>query len=275
MPSSNQHEIISERILFRSALLEREVIIDFFCPSSIHKTHKADLLLINDGQNLEELGLVEILANLYNKQSISSVICVGIHSGERRLQEYGIARKPDYLGRGGLASGYADFVLQELLPFIRTKYSVVKIREAAFAGFSLGALMALDIVFNHPHIFTRAGMFSGSFWWRSLDHTDQGYDDRLHRIIHQEIRNGSHHPGLKFFFQCGGLDETGDRNKNGIIDSIDDTLDLINELVAKGYNRKKDILYYEMPEGRHDIGTWAQAMPVFLKWGWGKKRWLG
>ena len=34
-------------------------------------------------------------------------------------------------------------------------------------------------------------------------------------------------PGLKFFFQCGNMDETMDRNKNGIIDSIDDTLDLI------------------------------------------------
>ena len=64
------------------------------------------------------------------------------------------------------------------------------------------------------------------------------------------------------------MDETKDRNQNGIIDSIEDTLDLIKELVAKGYDPAKDIYYTEMKEGRHDIATWAKAMPEFLKWGW-------
>jgi hypothetical protein len=95
------------------------------------------------------------------------------------------------------------------------------------------------------------------------------YDDNKHRIIHQLVRNRPYHPGLKFFFQCGNMDETMDRNNNGIIDSIDDTLDLINELVNKGYNRGKDIHYMQLLDGRHDIATWARAMPVFLNWGWG------
>ena len=115
----------------------------------------------------------------------------------------------------------------------------------------------------------KAGLFSGSFWWRSIDQTDAEYDDDKHRIIHQLVRNGLYHPGLKFFFQCGNMDETMDRNNNGIIDSIDDTLDLINELVSKGYDREKDIHYMQLLDGRHDIATWARAMPVFLKWGWG------
>ncbi len=42
--------------------------------------------------------------------------------------------------------------------------------------------------------------------------------------------------GMKFFFECGTLDEAGDRNNNGIIDSIDDTKDLISALVDKGYD---------------------------------------
>jgi hypothetical protein len=32
----------------------------------------------------------------------------------------------------------------------------------------------------------------------------------------------------------------------------------------------KDIKYLEMPDGKHDIDTWSRAMPIFLKWGWGK-----
>ena len=75
---------------------------------------------------------------------------------------------------------------------------------------------------------------------------------------------------MKFFFQCGNRDETMDRNNNGIIDSIDDTMDVIKELTAKGWRPEKDIHYLEMPEGKHDIATWGKAMPEFLKWGWGR-----
>ena len=107
--------------------------------------------------------------------------------------------------------------------------------KTGFAGFSLGGLSAMDIVWNHSGLFNRAGIFSGSFWWRSLDQLDPAYDDNLHRIMHQQVRNGNYIPGMKFFFQCGNNDETRDRNKNGIIDSIDDTLDLVKELEKKGY----------------------------------------
>ncbi len=65
------------------------------------------------------------------------------------------------------------------------------------------------------------------------------------------------------------MDETQDRNNNGIIDSIDDTLDLIKDLEAKGYDKTKDIFYYEMPNGHHDMPTWGKALPVFLKWAFG------
>jgi enterochelin esterase-like enzyme len=174
------------------------------------------------------------------------------------------------LGRGARAGLYTSFVLDELIPFIHNTYAIRSFREQAFAGFSLGGLMALDIVWKHPGQFTRAGIFSGSLWWRFIDQTEEDYDDHKHRIMHQQIRQGSYREGLKFFFQCGNMDETKDRNNNGIIDSIDDTLDLVRELELKGYDRDNDICYLEMSNGRHDVPTWARAMPVFLKWGWGR-----
>jgi hypothetical protein len=106
-------------------------------------------------------------------------------------------------------------------------------------------------------------------WWRNIDQEEKDYDDDKHRIMHQQIRNGDFHPGQRFFFQCGNMDETKDRNNNGIIDSIDDTIDLIKELEAKGYSRDKDISYLELSDGRHDIPTWARAMPTFLEWAFG------
>jgi enterochelin esterase-like enzyme len=156
--------------------------------------------------------------------------------------------------------------MEELLPFLQKKYKVSKFKSQSFAGFSLGGLTAIDIVWSHPEEFTYAGVFSGSLWWRSVDQTEKEYDDHKHRIIHQRIREGVHHAGLKFFFQCGNKDESRDRNQNGIIDSIDDTLDLVNELRLKGYRIGEDIAYLELEDGHHNIATWARAMPVFLRW---------
>ena len=127
-----------------------------------------------------------------------------------------------------------------------------------------------DLVWKHPDEFKKAGVFSGSLWWRHIDQTNDEYDDQKHRIMHQQIRQGHYQPGQQFFFQCGNMDEIKDRNNNGIIDSIDDTLDLVKELEAKGYEKGKDIYYLELTDGRHDVRTWGRAMPVFLKWGWGE-----
>jgi enterochelin esterase-like enzyme len=271
MPPVNMSAILIESRSLISVFLEREVIVDFYLPKNVADPSELSLLLINDGQNMEELGLDHILERLYSHNVITPLLCAAIHTGSQRKMEYGVASRADYLGRGAKAGLYSSFIIKELIPFIRANYSITKFKEKAFAGFSLGALMALDIAWNHPDKFSKAGLFSGSFWWRSVDQTEPHYDDDLHRIIHHEIRNGKYHRGLKFFFQCGNMDETMDRNNNGIIDSIDDTLDLIMELVKKGYNRDNDIYYLEMPDGRHDIATWSRAMPVFLKWGWGNK----
>ena len=256
---------VDKRTVF-SEYLQREVKLDFFVPQDITGRSDMDLLLINDGQHLHEMGLDRMLSELYAAGRIGPLFCAGIHAGPDRKMEYGVSSQPDYEGRGGKAGAYTSFILQELLPYISDQFRIKSYKEKAFAGFSLGALMALDIVLNHAPLFSRAGLFSGSFWWRSLEQQHRDYNDDQHRIMQQVIRNGPYQPGLKFFFQCGNMDETLDRNNNGIIDSIDDTLDVIKELVAKGYDREKDIFYLEMPDGKHDIATWARAMPVFLEW---------
>ena len=210
-----------------------------------------------------------MLSQMIGANEIQPILCVGIHAGKERRHEYGTARILDYEGLGVKAEAYNQFVLQELLPFIHVQYAVEQFKQKAFAGFSLGGLTAIDMTWRYPNVFSIAGVFSGSLWWR-IKSLDDDYNDETDRIMHQQIRDGKYHPGLRFYFTTGSLDETADRNNNGIIDSIDDTLSLINELVKKGYNPETDISYTELKDGHHDVATWARAIPDFLKWGWRK-----
>jgi enterochelin esterase-like enzyme len=275
MPIERSTSILQDRIELDSAALGRKVKVDLYLPARSSgpfppaDAEEISLLLINDGQDLGTLGLADMLDDLYRRAVIRPLLCVGIHAGEQRKMEYGTAAVADYLGRGARARHYTDFIFQELLPHIRSHCRISSFGEKAFAGFSLGALSAMDIVWNYPQEFTKAGLFSGSFWWRAKDKADPDYCDDGDRIMHRQLREGGFYPWLRFFFECGTEDEMEDRNQNGVIDSIDDTQDLIGELVAKGYEAGRDIYYMEIEEGRHDVATWAKAMPAFLEWGWG------
>ncbi len=270
MHGTNISGMLVENNVLSSEWLQRDVKVDSYLPYHVADPSQLSLLLINDGQNMDEMGFDSILEKLYAEKALEPLLCVAIHAGVERKMEYGIASEPDYLGRGAKAAAYSAFIMKELLPFIHQQYLVTSFKEKAFAGFSLGGLSAMDIVWNHPDEFKTAGIFSGSLWWRSIDQDDEQYDDDRHRIMHQQVRKGTFRPGLKFFLQCGNKDETWDRNHNGIIDSIDDTRDLLNELLAKGYEQGSDVFYLEMPDGAHDVATWGKAIPVFLKWAWGR-----
>lgn len=262
------NNILVEQNTIASAFLERDVLIDAYLPYNIEHPENLSLLLINDGQDLPKMPFDEILGNLILEHEIEPLVCIGIHCGADRKMEYGTASSPDFNGRGAKATLYTRFILNELLPFIRKTYNP-SFKEKSFAGFSLGGLGALDIVWNHPLEFSRVGIFSGSLWWRNKGYKE-GYNEDTDRIMHQQIKRGNLFPWLKFFFECGIMDENADRNNNGIIDSIDDTLALIKELKKLGYT-DESIKYLELADGKHDVPTWARAFPDFLKWGWGLK----
>ena len=260
---------ITENILtLNSAILKREVTCTLLMPEEGEIAEPLNLLLLNDGQETDSLLLKETLEDLLNNNRIKPILIVAIHAGEERLQEYGTAGKPDFKKRGAKADLYTEFIKTELLSFIKAETGIEQFDTTAFAGFSLGGLSALDIGWNNPGLFNKVGVFSGSFWWRSKD-LAKGYTD-ADRIMHSIIRETETKPDLKIWIQTGTKDETTDRNKNGIIDSIDDAIDLIAELELKGFKRPEDIQYLEMVGGTHHIETWAKAMPKFLCWAFGR-----
>ncbi len=256
---------------FRSAYLPTHFNIDIYLPPDYNSSSSGTfpVLFFNDGQDMKAVRLADSLLQLFNTQEIPSIIVVAIHAGER-LQEYGTANLPDYRNRGSKANLYSQFIVNELIPHVRENYPVREEPDfAAFAGFSLGGLSAMDIVWNHPHIFGKAGIFSGSFWWRNCDFCEDDPDGG--RIMHEILNQSEFRPGMKFWFQTGTMDESDDRNNNGVIDAIDDTLDIIDILKNMGYHHKNDLHYREVKGGIHHPSTWAEVLPEFLVWAFGQK----
>jgi len=246
-----------------SAFLNREVTCVVYLPEMEDVVEPLHLLLVNDGQDLATMHFDEILLDKYRKKSIKPILTVGIKAGDR-MHEFGISGQPDFQGRGTAALHYRQFITQELLPAIYSHTNISSFASYTIAGFSMGALSAFDIAWHESNIFSRVGSFSGAFWWRSKDSKKRKADK--HRMAHKLIKESEAKPDLKFWFQTGTQDEESDRNKNGIIDAIDDTTSLIYELYQKGYEKEKDVRYVELIGGKHDIPTWGKMMPEFLGW---------
>ncbi|MFN8344843.1 MAG: alpha/beta hydrolase-fold protein [Spirosomataceae bacterium] len=302
-----------------SRYLDRSIVLDIVLPPGYAGSMGSyKVLYMNDGQDLDRLRMLEVLEKIYRDPRVEPFVLVAVHCGER-IQEYGIAAQPDYKQRGAKAGSYTAFVLKELMPYIQKNFRVAEgAQNTVFCGFSLGGLSAFDIVWHYPELFGKAGVFSGSFWWRQKAYENH-YDDHNDRIMHRLVRESTvyglqftvnssqsadaqsadaqsadaqsavedssptvnHKPqpsnpkspivnSPKFWLQTGTEDEKDDRNHNGVIDSIEDTLDLIAELEKKGFRWGSDVRYVEVKGGHHDQETWSAIMPDFLTWAFGK-----
>ena len=265
--SSNNNEIIVKHLHVPSKYLERTVKVDIFLPPQYgkNKNQTYPTIYFNDGQDMLALGMYDTLTKLFAEGSLPHCIIVAMYCNENRINEYGTAREADYKNRGNKAREHHNFVIHELIPYIQSEYlSSLKPRHNTFAGFSLGALSAFDIAWANPSVFGNIGVFSGALWWRAKEWTAEDPDGG--RILHDIVQKSEYQAGMKFWFEVGTNDEDCDRNNNGVIDAIDDTLDLINNLTALGYKPHEEIKYVEIQGGEHNPHTWGKIMPDFLKW---------
>ncbi len=244
-------------------LVPREVRV-FLPPGGVQAD--TPLLVALDGQNMAQWKLEETIAALAADHRITPPLVVAITAGPNRLDEYGLAGLPDYAGRGARAAEFEQFVLTQVLPAVRARYHLATDRaRTGVMGASLGGLSAFDLGWRHPDIFGFAGIFSGSFWWRGENGpvAVQVSSRLAHRLVRETITPPSH---VRFWFENGSADETDDRDHNGVIDAIQDTQELMDALAARGLPRGPDLVYVEIPGGRHHESTWAQALPGFLTW---------
>jgi len=249
--------------------LQRQVKLTIISTPMPDDKTELNLLLLNDGQDAGKFRVKEILDSLYRKKLIKPLIIVGIAAGDR-MKEYGVSENPDFMNRGDKADKYAAFIDNELYPFAKKKAGVRKFKSVVLAGCSLGGLSAFDVAWDHADKIDKVGVFSGSFWWRDRDDKAVDYSDDKNRIIINKIRSSRKKPHLQYWFYAGAKEENGDRDKDGIIDVVDDTRDLVELIKSKNVCLPEDVFYTEDPDGIHDYLSWSNHLPAFLLWAFGK-----
>lgn len=245
--------------------LQRQVKLTIISTPLSDDKSELNLLLVNDGQDIGQFRMKEIVDSLYRKKLIQPLIVVGIAAGDRN-KEYGVSGEPDFMNRGDKADKYAAFIDDELYPFAKKRAGVRKFKSVVLAGCSLGGLSAFDIAWDHADKIDKVGVFSGSFWWRNKDDKAADYSDEKNRILLDKIHSSRKKPHLQYWFYDGGKEETGDRDKDGIIDVIDDTKDLVEIIKSKNVCLPEDIQYTEDPNGQHNYTSWSNHLPQFLRW---------
>lgn len=253
-----------------SAELQRRVKLTFISTPPSHHQGSYALLLLNDGQDMEKLRVRAIVDSLYHLHIIQPLIVVGIWAGDR-MNEYGVAGYTDYHGYGAKAEKYDAFIDQTLYPYIKKKTGIRRFSIVSIAGCSLGGLSAFDYAWNHNDYINKVGVFSGSFWWRDKDDKAPDYSDDNNRIMLNKIRKSLQKPALEYWFYAGAKEETSDRDKDGIIDVIDDTKDLMELIRSKHICPEQAINYTEDSAGLHNQVYWSKHFPAFLIWAFGKK----
>lgn len=256
-------QLVSRRSI-NSRHLKRKVALRIYRPP-VFPYQPLRLLVVNDGQDLPRMQFRQILKEAYLAKQLAPTLVVGLVAGDR-IREYGTSERPDYQGRGDLARAHELFVTQELIPWLESRYSLYEgPKYRATAGFSLGGLNAFDLAWRNPEHFGSVGVFSGALWWRSK--AFRKADPDADRIVHHYVEKANTAPAkFRAWLMAGTEDEKEDRNNNGIIDAIDDTVDLANLLKQKGIAAAAQLCYFEVPGGKHEPQTWGKAFPHFLTW---------
>ncbi|MEN8248247.1 MAG: alpha/beta hydrolase-fold protein [Bacteroidota bacterium] len=155
--------------------LDRERLARIYLPEDYDSSNdRYPVLYMHDGQNLfddstsyvGEWGVDESL-NQLAKENDFKVIVVGIdHGGEKRMTEL----SPWMNLRFGKGEGkeYMEFIVKHVKPYVDKHYRTLpESKNTAIMGSSMGGLISHYAIYAYPDVFSKAGIFSPSYWYNN------------------------------------------------------------------------------------------------------------
>lgn len=158
--------------LFEIPGLDRSRTVRLYLPPGYEKGAETyPVLYMHDGQNLfddatsyvGEWGVDENLNELSESSGLKFIV-VGIDNGQENRNTELIAWENERLGKPE-GKAYMDFVVGVVKPYIDQNYRTKPQREhTAIMGSSLGGLISHYAIYAYPEVFSKAGIFSPSYW---------------------------------------------------------------------------------------------------------------
>jgi predicted alpha/beta superfamily hydrolase len=232
---------------FHSEFLPDDRDVTVFLPPGYDSSfgRRYPVLYLHDGQNLFDPDLAfrkgehwrvgETATALIDGGRVAPLIIVGIaNAGMRRLHEY--TPTHDRRRGGGDADAYGRLIVDELKPFIDSRYrTLASAASTGLGGSSLGGVVSLYLGLKYPHVFGRLAVMSPAVWW-----------DR--RAILRNVRDARPKPPLKIWVDIG--------SREGL-HHIDNARLLKVGLEKQGWVEGEDLHYEEVAGGTHSEGAWA------------------
>ena len=238
--------------------LDRQRTIRVYLPPSYaHGKRRYPVLYMHDGQNLfddatsfvGEWGVDESMDALAKTRGIE-VIVVGIDNGQdKRINELSPWANP----RFGASEGrqYMDFVVGTVKPFIDGRFRTRPGREdTGIMGSSLGALASQYAIYQYPEVFSKAGLFSPSYWF-----SNEVYSFTAARHLH---------PGTRVYLVAG--DKEGDEPAA----TVANVRKMETQLRAAG-ERRMSLFVAIRPGAEHKESFWKSEFPKAMIFLFGKR----
>jgi predicted alpha/beta superfamily hydrolase len=252
--------------------------VDVWLPEDYSSQKKYAVVYMQDGQmlfdssntwNKQEWKVDETLSKLKTENKIIDCIVVGIYNRDEYryadyfpediLQKLSDEQRNEILGKqlknSPSANNYLRFIVEELKPFIDTKYSTYTNKEhTVIMGSSMGGIISLYAVCKYPDVFGKAGCISSH--WPVL--SASLYDFRENKNVAESFKNFVQQKinvsnKSVFYFDHGT--ETLDSNYLPYQQQIDKLF------VEKGF-KEKNFVSKKFPGEDHSEKSWSKRLYI-------------
>jgi hypothetical protein len=159
--------VIGEIHTIKSKILSEDRILNIYLPSTFDKTKSYPVMYVLDGTINEDFLHITGLVQFFNMSfNMPDVIVVGVANVDRR-RDFTFPTTIADLKKDYPTTGHSDkfikFLAEELQPYITATFKTNGTNY--LIGQSLGGLVATEILFKKPALFSHYLIVSPSLWW--------------------------------------------------------------------------------------------------------------
>lgn len=222
-----------------SESLGKERNLRIFLPPGYNELYSHRIFYCQDGEECFNFGRIATHAmKLILDEGLDPFIIVGVDVDMPNRTE-------EYAPEGSRFDAYTRFFLQELIPYVESRYSVRQGEgDRILVGDSLGGTVSLHLSLMAPDSIQKVISLSGAFLNSSLETVRKETD-----LSHLRM------------FQLIGTEETEVATDRGTFDFLEYNRRMLPLLKERGAE-----IHYVEKAGKHLWGFWQKELPAAMQW---------